>query len=122
MLDFNDAPVELPSESGATRESLRTDLVGRLESVLATLFPEGKKRKGKFLIGDVLGSPGDSLEVVLDGDKAGLWTDRATGDGGDIFDLIAAHLGADAQTDFPRVLQHAADLLGQSPPVPSRKT
>ena len=122
MLDFNDAPVELPSESGATRESLRTDLVGRLESVLATLFPAGKKRKGKFLIGDVLGSPGDSLEVVLDGDKAGLWTDRATGDGGDIFDLIAAHLGADAQTDFPRVLQHAADLLGQSPPVPSRKT
>ena len=122
MLDFNDASVELPPESGATRESLRTDLVGRLESVLATLFPAGKKRKGKFLIGDVLGSPGDSLEVVLDGEKAGLWTDRATGDGGDIFDLIAAHLGADAQTDFPRVLQHAADLLGQSPPAPSRKT
>ena len=42
MLDFNYASVELPPESGATRESLRTDLVGRLESVLATLFPAGK--------------------------------------------------------------------------------
>ena len=112
MLDFNDAPAELPQDSGVTRESLRADLVARLESVLATLFPAGKKRKGKFLIGDVLGSPGDSLEVVLDGEKTGLWTDRATGDGGDIFDLIAAHLGANVQTDFPRVLQHAADLLG----------
>lgn len=122
MLDFNDAPAELPADLDVTRESIRADLVARLESVLATLFPAGKKRKGKFLIGDVLGSPGDSLEVVLYGEKAGLWTDRATGDGGDIFDLIAAHLGADVQTDFPRVLQHAADLLGQSPPTPARKS
>ena len=122
MLDFNDAPAELPSNPGVTRESLRTDLVARMDSILATLFRAGKKRKGKFLIGDVLGSPGDSLEVVLDGEKAGLWTDRATGDGGDIFDLIAAYLSVDAHTDFPRVMQHAADLLGQAPAATSRKT
>lgn len=121
MLDFNDAQAALPSDPDATRESIRADLVARLDSLLVTLFPAGKKRRGKFLIGDVLGSPGDSLEVVLDGEKAGLWTDRATGDGGDIFDLIAAHLGANAQTDFPRVMQHAADLLGQSSATPSRK-
>lgn len=122
MLDFNDTPAEGAPNPDVTRESIRTDLVARLESVLATLFPTGKKRKGKFLIGDVLGSPGDSLEVVLDGEKAGLWTDRATGDGGDIFDLIAANLGANAHTDFPRVMQHAADLLGRSPVTQSRKT
>jgi len=69
------------------REELRTGLIAGLPSVLVTLFPAGKKRRGKFLIGDVLGSPGDSLEVVLDGDKQGLWTDRATGDGGDIYAL-----------------------------------
>jgi len=90
-LDFNDiAP--LPDHnrrtlSDAEREELRADLLARLEFVLFTLFPAGKKRRGKFLIGDVLGSPGDSLEVVLDGDKQGLWTDRATGDGGDIYAL-----------------------------------
>ncbi len=121
MLDFNDTPAEGAPSPDVTRESIKADLVARLESVLATLFPTGKKRKGKFLIGDVLGSPGDSLEVVLDGEKAGLWTDRATGEGGDIFDLIAANLGADAHTDFPRVMQHAADLLGRSPVTPSRK-
>ena len=94
MLDFNDTPTPVPRDFDAEREAIRTELFARLEPVLAALFPAGKKRGGKFLTGDVLGSPGDSLEIVLDGDKAGLWTDRATGDGGDIFALIAAHHGA----------------------------
>ena len=124
-LDFNDiAPLPDPNRrtlSDAEREELRAELLARLESVLITLFPAGKKRRGKFLIGDVLGRPGDSLEVVLDGEKAGLWTDRATGDGGDIYALIAAHLGIDVLSDFPRVLDAAADLLGRSRSAPVRK-
>lgn len=124
-LDFNDiSPLPDPNRrtlSDAEREELRAELIARLESVLITLFPAGKKRRGKFLIGDVLGSPGDSLEVVLDGEKAGLWTDRATGDGGDIYALIAAYLGIDALSDFPRVLDAAADLLGRSRSAPVRK-
>ena len=121
MIDFNDTnqAVELSRESD--RDELRVELLARLESVLTTMFPAGKKRKGKFLIGDVLGSPGDSLEVVLDGDKAGLWTDRATGDGGDIFALIAACIGADVHADFSRVLDETADLLGRLRSVPVRK-
>ena len=78
MLDFNDTPTPIPRDLDAEREAIRAEMLARLESVLATLFPAGKKRGGKFLVGDVLGSPGDSLEIVLDGDKAGLWTDRAT--------------------------------------------
>lgn len=124
-LDFNDiAPLPDPTRRSlgdAEREELRAELLARLESVLITLFPAGKKRRGKFLIGDVLGSPGDSLEVVLDGEKAGLWTDRATGDGGDIYALIAAHLGIDVPGDFPRVLDAAADLIGRSRSAPVRK-
>jgi putative DNA primase/helicase len=124
-LDFNDiAPLPDPTRrtlGDAEREELRAELLARLESVLITLFPAGKKRRGKFLIGDVLGSPGDSLEVVLDGEKAGLWTDRATGDGGDIYALIAAHLGIDVLSDFPRVLDAAADLIGRSRSAPVRK-
>lgn len=120
MIDFND--ISLPTENrDAERDEIRSELIARLESVLTTMFPAGKKRQGKFLIGDVLGSPGDSLEVVLTGDKAGLWTDRATGDGGDIFDLIAAYLGASIHADFPRVLQEASDLLGRARSTPVRK-
>lgn len=121
MLDFNDtAPApEIPASE--RREAVRAALLARLESVLFTLFPAGKKRRGKFVIGDVLGSPGDSLEVVLDGDKAGLWTDRATGDGGDVFHLIGAHFGVDVQGDFARVLDLAEDLVGRAPTAPARK-
>ncbi|MCA9241029.1 MAG: hypothetical protein KDA37_12550, partial [Planctomycetales bacterium] len=122
MLDFNDTQKPAPRDLDAERDAIREALLSRLESVLATLFPAGKKRGGKFLIGDVLGSPGDSLEVVLTGDKTGLWTDRATGDGGDIFSLIAAHLGIDAHTDFPRVLDTATELVGRAPATLARRS
>ena len=121
MLDFNDTPPHVPRDLDAEREAIRAELLARVESVLAALLPAGRKRGGKFLIGDVLGSPGDSLEIVLDGEKAGLWTDRATGDGGDIFALIAAHLGIGVLHDFPRVLDAAADLLGRAREKPVRK-
>ena len=101
-LDFNDVPQVAAPRDG--RDEIRAQLLDRLESVLTALFPAGRKRQGKFLIGDVLGSPGDSLEVVLTGEKAGLWTDRANNTGGDIFDLIAAHFRIDAHAEFPRVL------------------
>ena len=121
MIDFNDAMPPAENNRDSERDELRTELLARLESVLTAMFPAGKTRRGRFLVGDVLGSPGDSLEVVLDGEKAGLWTDRATGEGGDIFALIAASLGANVHSDFPRVLDEAADLLGRSRSVPVRR-
>src|SRR5512137_1251149 len=116
MLDFNDIDPPQATTPAAERDAVRADLLARLESVLFAMFPAGKKRRGKFLIGDALGSPGDSLEVVLEGEKAGLWTDRANGSGGDIFALIGGHYGIDAQQDFPRLLDRARELAG-CPPV-----
>ncbi|WP_347252861.1 phage/plasmid primase, P4 family [Dokdonella sp.] len=120
MLDFNEADAAPLPDRSAQRDAVRAALIARIESVLSVMFPAGKKRKGLFLIGDVLGSPGDSLEVVLVGDKIGLWTDRATGDGGDLFDLIAAARGIDPVSDFPRLLDAAADLAGRVPATPSK--
>lgn len=122
MLDFNEADAAPFPDRSAQRDAVRAALIARIDSVLSVLFPAGKKRKGLFLIGDVLGSPGDSLEVVLVGDKIGLWTDRATGDGGDLFDLIAAARGIDPVTDFPRLLYAAADLAGRVPATPSKSS
>ncbi|MDB0511613.1 phage/plasmid primase, P4 family [Ralstonia solanacearum] len=126
MLDFNDSPpqgreVARPASSDGEREHIRSLLLERLDSVLAILFPAGKKRRNKFVIGDVHGNPGDSLEIVLDGEKAGLWTDRATGDGGDVFAVIAGNLGVDVHTQFPQVLAQAADLLGLVSTQPVRR-
>lgn len=122
-LDFNDAP-DQSEEPVSDTDALREGLLARIESVLFTLLPEGKIRHGKFRVGDVLGSPGRSLEVELNSGKAGLWIDRATGQGGDIFDLIAAHRGIDTHSDFPKVLELAAELLGHAPaeaPVQGKK-
>ena len=120
MIDFNDITQAENATREVRRDDIRVALLARLNSVLVDLFPAGKKRAGKFLVGDVLGSPGDSLEVVLVGDKIGLWTDRATGDGGDLFDLIAAARGIDPVSDFPRLLDAAADLAGRVPATPSK--
>ena len=125
MLDFNDeAPLAEPDRH-EEREAVRIALLNSLQGVLSRMFPAGKCRHHRFLIGDVQGNAGDSLEVVLDGSKAGLWTDRAEGTGGDVFDLIALHHGLDAQVDFAQVLEMAADLCGHIPPAtkaPSRKS
>ncbi len=124
MLDFNSVPpVAIPTggDLNQQRDAIRADLLARLESVLMTLLPAGKKRGQKYLVGDMLGSPGDSLEVSLKGETAGLWHDHATGEGGDIFDLIAAHHGLDTQADFARVLEIAGQLVGRAASHPPKR-
>ncbi|MFA7281337.1 MAG: phage/plasmid primase, P4 family [Sterolibacterium sp.] len=118
MIDFNDGPAPADHNQDAAREEIRAALINNLESVLFTLFPAGKKRKDTFCIGDILGSPGNSLEIVLTGEKAGLWTDRAANSGGDIFTLIGGHFGIDPHQDFPKVLAHCTEVLGRAPPTP----
>ena len=116
MIDFNEIP--LPFDRPDERESIRMSLLNSLEAVLFRMLPAGRSRNHRFLIGDVHGNAGDSLEVVLDGPKAGLWTDRAEGSGGDVFDLVAACHGLDTQSDFARVLETAAGLCGHIHQVP----
>lgn len=97
------------------REAIRRELLSRLEAVLFSLYPDGQSRRGRFTIGNVQGEAGDSLEIVLAGEKAGLWIDRASGEGGDLFDLIAAREGLDARRDFHRVLKVAQSYTGACP-------
>jgi len=120
VLDFNSVESSTDVDLARQRDEIRSSVLDRIESVLAELYPAGKRRKSMFLVGDVLGSPGDSLEVVLDGEKAGLWTDRATGAGGDLFDLIAEHFGIDIHGRFPEVLAKATELAGRAPVVTPR--
>jgi putative DNA primase/helicase len=127
MLDFNDPAQEafrktIPSKTDSSREKddIRQALLERLSTLIAEIWPAGKRRNTKYLVGDVMGGPGDSLELLLSGPKAGLWTDRATGEGGDIFDLIARHYQLNTQTHFPDVLKRAKDLLGRVDSLPQR--
>lgn len=110
-LDYNDS--DLPP-----REEIKAAMLARLPEVLRYLFPNGRMLKREFQIGNLRGEKGKSLKVSLCGDKAGLWQDFESGDGGDIFDLWAAVHGLDTQRNFPVVLKSCADWLGIMPITP----
>jgi hypothetical protein len=63
----------------------------RTEELCRRFFPNGKKVSNEWKLGDVSGAPGNSLGVALAGLKAGLWQDRATGDGGDFVKLLCSN-------------------------------
>ena len=52
------------------------------------------------------------LVIEMEGERAGLWKDFATDEGGDIFDLWASVIRIDAKNDFPRVIRTVAEWLG----------
>lgn len=96
----------------------KSRLLDRIESVLESLLPEGKVRGQQFIVGDIDGNRGKSLVVELQGDKAGLWTDFATNEGGDIVDLWARVNHFDVQSEFTKVINDMALWMGErSPPI-----
>lgn len=64
-------------------------LADRAQSVAEMLLPGGKKEGPEWRAGSVDGEKGQSLGVHLHGQKAGIWQDFATGEGGDLLDLWA---------------------------------
>lgn len=130
-LDFNSAAPQGLAQSQAApsppwerqesydRDEVRASLIGQLESVLGYLYPHGfTEPKGRtFYIGNVNGDPGESLNVVLRGERAGLWHDFATGDGGDIFDLWQAARGLPS---FRETIKDAALYSGAASTTPRR--
>ncbi|MGE5516212.1 MAG: toprim domain-containing protein [Bacteroidota bacterium] len=73
--------------------SAATELARRLahqaEAVCRAYLPHGRRAGAWWHAGDVFDTPGRSLFVRLQGERAGKWTDAATGEHGDLLDLIA---------------------------------
>ncbi|WP_419739570.1 DUF7146 domain-containing protein [Ruegeria sp.] len=65
------------------------------EAVCRTWLPKGRRQGRYWICGDVHGTPGCSLYVRLFGDRAGKYADAATGEHGDLLDLIVANRGLD---------------------------
>ena len=65
------------------------------EAVCRTYLPKGRRLGRYWICGDVHGTPGRSLYVQLFGERAGKYADAATGEHGDLLDLIAANRGLD---------------------------
>jgi hypothetical protein len=74
------------------------------EAVCRHYLSNGRRRGRYWLVGDVANTPGRSLFVRLTGPEsgkgaAGKWTDAATGEHGDLLDLIALSMGLDRLHD-----------------------
>lgn len=112
------APVWAASH-GYERDEVLDALTRQLEGVLGYLYPQGfaDKKGRKFYIGSTSGEEGESLSVELDGAKAGLWHDFATGEGGDIFDLWKAARGL---ASFRETLKDAGEYSGATANTPRR--
>jgi len=72
-----------------TAKDLSQKLNDSIYSVLKHLLPNGKQRGNTYHVGSIKGESGESLSVCLQGDKKGVWSDFATGEGGDLLDLWA---------------------------------
>lgn len=90
------------------------------EAVCRHYLPNGRREGRYWLVGDVENTPGRSLFVRLTGPHsgkgaAGKWTDAATGEHGDLLDLIAANRRLDTLRD---VLEEARSFLRLPRPDP----
>ncbi|WP_287459352.1 toprim domain-containing protein [Sphingomonas sp.] len=77
---------------------LSRQLARNAEAVCRHYLPAGRREGRYWIIGDALGSSGRSLYVRLTGSEqgkgaAGKWTDAATGEHGDLLDLIGLTCG-----------------------------
>lgn len=94
------------------REKLRASLAARVEDVCRMLLPGGKRVSKVWQCGGVDGGPGKSMGVELDGDKLGIWHDRATGEAGDLLELFIAVRGL----TFPAAVEQAAEFCRMDAP------
>jgi hypothetical protein len=92
--------------------SIASELSRRLgdmaEAVCRAYLPNGKRLGRYWIVGDVSGERGKSLFVKLWGERAGRWTDAATGEHGDLLDLI--RLNRDLET-CREAIAEAQDFL-----------
>lgn len=70
-----------------TVADLAAMLAARAAEVAERLLPNGKRVSNEWVCGSVQGEEGTSLSVCIRGEKAGIWKDFATNEGGDLVEL-----------------------------------
>ena len=101
-----------------TDELIRA-LAENAEGVCRAYLPSGRREGSYWIVGDLQNNPGQSLFVRLTGPAsgpgaAGKFTDGATGEHGDLLDIIRKRTGI---SRFPDLLAEARAHLGRSQPV-----
>ena len=89
-------------------------LAEQAESVCRTYLSNGRREGSYWLVGDARNSPGRSMFVRLRGGdgrrQIGKWTDAATGEHGDLLDIIRLSRGLTSFADAAREARHFLSL------------
>ncbi|MGQ9370688.1 DUF7146 domain-containing protein [Azospirillum sp. ST 5-10] len=99
----------------AAASEMARRLAREAEAVCRHYLPHGRREGRYWRIGDVLGTPGRSLYVRLEGAATGRWADAATGEHGDLLDLIGRNRGL---CRLPAALDEARHFLALPRLVP----
>ena len=102
---------------------LAARLAGQAEAVCRRYLSNGARQGAYWLVGDVRNTPGRSMFVRLKGPPtgkgaAGKWTDAATGEHGDLLDVIRETCGLG---DFKQIAEEALRFLSLPHPDPGRE-
>jgi hypothetical protein len=89
-------------------------LAREVEAVCRAYLPAGRRSGRYWIVGDVQGTRGRSLFVKLQGNGAGRWTDAATGEHGDLLDLIRLN---QAHRDLRETFEEARRFLRDPEPL-----
>nr|WP_120632602.1 toprim domain-containing protein [Ruegeria sp. EL01] len=95
---------------------IRDRLGDQAEMVCRHYLPAGRREGNYWLVGDIHNTPGRSMYVRLTGGTetlSGKWTDAATGEFGDLFDIIESRCGL---SSFGEILREARRFLSLPPP------
>lgn len=105
--------------------TLARQLANRAEAVCRQYLSSGRREGRYWMVGNAYNTPGRSMFVRLaarDGDRGsiGKWTDAATGEHGDLLDVIALSRGhrrtRDTLEEARRFLGSAAAVVDADPP------
>ncbi len=103
-----------------TASELAQRLGWQAEAVCQHYLSNGRRQGNYWLVGDVRNTPGRSMFVRLTGPEsgkgaAGKWTDSATGEHGDLLDVIRDSLGL---VEFADIAEEAQRFLSLPQPEP----
>jgi hypothetical protein len=82
----------MSGDHASTAGEVARRLAQQVEAVCHHYLSNGCRTGRYWHVGDVANTPGQSLYVRLSGARAGKWIDAATGEHGDLLDLIALNL------------------------------
>jgi len=104
-----------PNRAGSPARDLSAQLADRVEAVCRHYLSNGRRSSGYWIVGDTNNTKGRSLFVRLNGPSQGKgargrWQDAASGEHGDLLDLIAAREGHGTLKD---TLAEARRFLGK---------